>query len=194
MTVTTPTREPDSFVQGDTVTWTRSLPDFPASTWTLSYAFVTSSDQQTVTASASGDTHSVTISTDESALFAVGTYKYQAYVTSGSTRYTLDGKGNRPCINGRVDVIADFATNTTGYDARTHSEIVLADLKSAYQSYLSDQAKVASYSIGDRSITFKSESEFIEAISRAEYQVQQEIAAERLAKGLGHKGRIRVRF
>lgn len=87
MAIPIPSIEPTEFVSGATVKWTRSLGDYPASTWTLKY-YIRSVSQGggylDVTATADGDTHSVTIAATDTATLVAGEYEWQAEVTSGS--------------------------------------------------------------------------------------------------------------
>ncbi|MEA3211308.1 MAG: hypothetical protein QOE70_4365 [Chthoniobacter sp.] len=93
MPVSIPTSEPSAITAGDTVQWTRSLPDYPATSNVLKYAFQASGKSLiTITAAASGADHAVTITADASGNYAPGVYLWTAYVEAGSTRTTV-GRG-----------------------------------------------------------------------------------------------------
>src|SRR5687768_10887976 len=84
-------REPTTFTAGDTVAWTRSLADYPASAgWVLNYRFINSAARFDVVGSASGDDHAMSVAAAVSADYAAGTYTWQAFVTKDSERYTVD--------------------------------------------------------------------------------------------------------
>ena len=48
-----PTTEPTSIIAGDTLAWTKSLADYEASLWTLTY-YLRGPSAQTITATTSG--------------------------------------------------------------------------------------------------------------------------------------------
>ena len=57
-----PTSEPESLVAGDTVTWQKTLSDYPASDgWVLSYRLINAAGNIDITSSASGDDHLVSV-------------------------------------------------------------------------------------------------------------------------------------
>ena len=81
-----PNTEPLSFTAGETVQWTRVLPDYPAGTWTLKYALQAPGKSLiTLTAGADGTTHAITIAAATSGAWAPGVYLATAYVEQGST-------------------------------------------------------------------------------------------------------------
>ena len=57
------TTEPTSITAGDSVAWTRSLSDYPASAgWSLAYTLINAAAKITINASAAGDDHAVSVS------------------------------------------------------------------------------------------------------------------------------------
>ena len=50
---TTPTTEPASITAGDTLTWQKTLADYPATVWTLKYRFINATAKVDITATAS---------------------------------------------------------------------------------------------------------------------------------------------
>lgn len=190
MAATIPSVEPDSFIAGDTVKWTKGLGDYlPADSWILSYSFVLSGDQQTTTAADNGDgTHLVTISAADSAMFTAGIYHWQAYVTLGDDRYLVG--------EGRIEVKPDFATQASGHDSRTHVKAVLDALEAMILGKASKDQIAYSVSSGDvsRSISRLTSAELL--LWRDKYKgfYEQEIRAERIAAGLSHSGVVQTRF
>lgn len=87
MARTIPSVEPDVLVAGDSWQWNRSLPDYPATTWTLEYHFGGPSEF-TVTASADGDQHQVR-EVPASTAKTPGTYSVAATVSDGTDRFTI---------------------------------------------------------------------------------------------------------
>ena len=181
--VTIPLEEPKAFIKGDTVKWRRREADYDPGTWTLSYAFVSDKDQQTVTATNNGDgTHLVTISAAASAKFANATYRYQARVTDGSESFTV--------AEGTITARENFAA-VKNHDARSHAEKVLE----AIEAVIEDRATTdqSSMSLNGRSLSLMDVDELLTLRARYVSEVEQERAAERVAAGLGSGRRILVR-
>ena len=186
MTAEILTTEPVSFIAGDTVKWTLSLSDYlPADGWVLSYAFVMSGDQQTVSATDNGDgSHLVTITAAESVDYKVGIYRWQAYVTKGAERYKVR--------EGRVEVKPNFATQSSGYDGRSHVKKVLEALQSMIEGKATKDQM--SYTIANRSIERMPVEDLIKWKNHYERLYQNELKAENLANGGVPGNRVMVRF
>ncbi len=183
--VDTPTTEPSAVTAGDSITWTKSLPDYPASAgWVISYALRSSAGSITITGSASGADHLVSVSAATSAPWVAGLYSWQAYVTRGAERHTV--------ATGSMIVRANLAAAGANFDTRSHCKKVL----DAIEAVIEGRA-----SAGDQEITIdgtrlvKMTAEQLLAL-RSRYLVwyRDEQAAERLANGLGSRNRIKVRF
>jgi hypothetical protein len=99
--MTTPTKEPAEIWAGDSVSWLRSLPDYPAPTWTLTYTFRRGGSLVTVTAAASSSDHLATMTPADSSVLTPGTWDWAAQVSDGSDRYTVD--------EGQLSVRADLS-------------------------------------------------------------------------------------
>lgn len=143
MAFTIPSIEPDSVVAGDLWTWTRSLSDYPATTWTLTYSLIKADRQITLTATASGADFLISIAAATTADYSDGTYVWQAYVTSGLERYTVG--------SGQITVKPNLATLTQGYDGRTFAEKRVSQLEMALQAR--DPA-IAEYTINGRNVQY----------------------------------------
>jgi len=166
--------EPFAFTAGDTVKWQKNLPDYPVSAgWVLSYAFVGSAGQFTVTGGNDGNNHTITISSATSSTYAAGDYQYQSYVSNGSERYQIG--------SGTIEIKADF-TSASASDTRSHVKKTLDSLEAVIEGRAT-QIDI-SYSIAGRSISKMSLAELIDA--RREYSrlYRQEIVSERRKRGL----------
>ena len=74
-----PTTEPAAVNAGDTVRWRRALADYPASAgWALTYTLLNAAGKITITASAQGDDHLVSVPAATSAGWAAGDYAWRA--------------------------------------------------------------------------------------------------------------------
>jgi hypothetical protein len=136
MSITASTIEPTTIIAGDFVTWSRSLPDYPAPLYVLSYAIVGSAGTMAVTASADGTDHLIEIEGDSQTGppavvgtedWAAGLYRWTAYVTEVATsRRTTIGTGS-------LTVEADPATQSAT-DTRSHARKVVDELERILES------------------------------------------------------------
>jgi hypothetical protein len=173
---------------GDTLDFTTSVPDYPASAgWTLKYRLVPRTSTNSVislTAAASGDDYNVTASAAASAAWAVDYYTWSAYVELGALRYTVD--------RGQLQIRASSTTLAAGTDTRTHARKVLDAIEALIES--KGAADVMEYTIGNRSIKKMGMADLLVWHSRYSAMVQNEDRAERVANGLSAGGKIQVRF
>ena len=111
-----------------------------------------------------------------------GTYLWTAYVTGGTSRFTLE--------TGEIVIRPNPASG--GYDTRSNARVMLENI----EAYLLDSNNLAaaSYSIGGRSLSRWSRSELWAERSKLQMEVQAEKAAARMAAGLGNPRRLYVRF
>ena len=139
-----PTTEPTEVVAGDTLTWRRSLADYPASAgWVLSYALVNAAGQIAISASADGDDHLVSVAAATSAAYPVGTYAWQAYVTKTTERYLVD--------SGRLTVLPNLAAQVGGYDNRSWAQKTV----DAIEQWMATRSpQVAEYQINGRAMKY----------------------------------------
>ncbi len=184
---TIPSTEPTVFTAGDTVQWTRSdLGDYPATTWTLTYTFYNISKSFSVTATASGTGFAVTIAKATTAGYTAGDYKWDAYVTDGTSRYKVD--------SGYCTVKADTGalTGGTGYDySSTIKKIFDAIEAVIYGRASKDQS---SYTIAGRTLERTPIADLIRLRNFYKSELERELAAEAIERGDAPKGKIRIRF
>lgn len=163
----TPTTEPTSLQAGDSITWQRLLPDYPASNgWELSYRLINAQARIDVVATADGDAHLVTIPAATTAAYAAGEYTLVAQVKRGTDRYTI---GQQP-----ITIKPDWAAATTGADARSPAQRALADLRAALQRWLATSGTIQEYEIAGRRMRFATAAEIRERIRMAESEVARE--------------------
>lgn len=175
-----PSTEPTSVTAGDTVAWTRSLSDYPASAgWVLSYALVAASIQYTITATASGDDHAVAVTAATTATWLPGEYAWQAVVTKTTERYTVG--------SGSLTILPNLAAQTAGLDTRSHARKTLDALEAWIESH--DMA-VADYQIAGRAMKYHSIPDLLKLRDTYKAEAQREAIA---AAG-GVASRLVVRF
>lgn len=178
------TAVPMQFTSGETVVWTQSEADYPASSWTMTTVFVNAAGKFTVTAVASGDDHVNTISASTSTGLTAGVYKWQQKVTSGQIVHLVS--------SGTCEVLKNFAAQAlTTFDARSHAQKVLEAIEAVIEGRATEDH--LSMSIAGRSIAKMSLAELIQA--RESYR--REFAREKKIESLGRDGiskrKIRIR-
>jgi len=147
-----PSVEPDTIFAGDSLTWNISNGDYKASDgWTLEYILLTSTGQITITSTASGDDHLVTVAKATTANYTAGTYDWRAYFYDDDERYAYK--------TGVMVIEADWTEEDSGYDTRSHAKIMLDAIEATMQSKAtSDQLEIK---IGDREIKRLSATEMV---------------------------------
>jgi hypothetical protein len=183
VTAAIPTNEPDYIVAGDSPQWTRTFPDYPSTTWTLSYVLINATNKYTFNATSSGNDYLVTLSGTTTAAWATGNYQWQAYVTSGSSRYTV--------ASGLLEVKPNFATSSN-VDIRTHAKKVLDAIEAVIEGRASkDQQE---YTIGNRSLKLMPIADLIKFRDKYRSMYLSEVNADKVARGEFGKNRIMVRL
>ena len=175
-----PTKEPTEMFLGDSLAWTKSLSDYPATTWTLAYRLLSqqNASAQTITASASGSDFSISVTSATSAAWTSGEFWLIGYVTSGTDRVQV--------YSGKMSIKPNPAT-ATAYDGRTYLERVLALLqKTLEEGVIRD---VIRYSIGGVTAEVQSMNDVLDAIDQITAAIIQEQAA-----ASGKQRRILTRF
>lgn len=179
-----PTREPASVVAGDTVAWTITLADYPASDgWVLKYRLINAAGKIDITSAASGDDHAVSVAAATSALWVSGTYAWQAYVEKALERYTTG--------SGSIVVQPNLAAQATSYDTRSAAATALDNINIWLTTR--DPA-VADYEIANRRMRFHPIPDLLKMRDKLKAEVAAEAAAANMAAGLGGRGKIYVRY
>lgn len=176
---------PQSFRAGDTVTWTVTLRDYPASAgWTLTYSLLhASASKLTLTASASNDDFVVTIPAATSANYTAGDYTYVARVSKAGESYTVD--------SGRISILPNLATSTT-YDGRSWAERVLTALEATLEGRATGVE--LELEIAGRRIRYFTPDELIKWHGFYKAEVVRERSTDRLRRGLGGPQKVLVRL
>jgi hypothetical protein len=178
-----PSLEPAVVHAGDTLQWSRTLADYPASAgWVLSYVLINASRRYTFEAQADGDAHRVTVAASASAGWAAGRYDWRARVARAGEVFTVG--------EGRLEVRPSLSAAT--HDGRSTARRALE----AVEAYLADPARLdaASYEIAGRKLSRYSLTELWAHRDRLRFEVGREEDAQRLAAGLPARGRVLVRF
>jgi len=180
-----PAYEPQSIVKGDTLKFTKSLPEYSAADgWTLTYTFL-GPTKQTVNASADGSNFIVMASTGA---WTAGDYAYQATVSKSGETYTIS--------TGILTVQASLSDGTAGSDQRSQTKRILDALIAAFEGRASRTDLQYTISVGGSSRTIQSmpHAELLTAIKQYRQWYAAEQTAERINKGLGTGRKILTRF
>jgi len=182
-----PTSEPVELRTGDTWKWTKTLADYPASApWTLKYRFKNAAGGFEITATAVGDSYSVTVAAATTAAYAAGSYAWMAWVEGGtSEKYTVD--------SGQCTINPDYRSGTAAaaFDDRSHARKALA----AIEAWIETKSPgAAEYEIAGRRLKNWSVGDIHRLRMRYKQEVAAEIAAEKLANGIGSGRRIQFRI
>jgi hypothetical protein len=177
--------EPETVTAGETITWRRELPEYPANEgWVLSYALVNEISQITFNASADGRAHVVQVPASESDGWSHGFYSWQAAVSKDDQRFVVG--------QGTITVRPNFAAAHDGLDARSQARRTLDALRDTLEGKASnDQLAI---SIRGRSISRMSASEVIKWLDFYEKQVAREESEERARRGMKSRRLIRYRI
>lgn len=184
MTAPAPTQAPTEFFAGDSVAWTRTLPNYPASApWFLRYAFTSAGFKQTIEATAAGDAFDVALTPAQSAEFKPGSYVWAAFVvdneTSPTQRVTLE--------QGKTEVLPNLPALVAPLDGRSHAQRTLEALEATILGKASRDQQ--GYSIAGRSLQRMSPGELLKWRNeyRSEVRKEQRQAAVDRGEGAGNK-------
>lgn len=179
------TIEPSTITAGDTVSWKKTLPDYPATAgWALTYAIKGPTAIAAITAAASGDDHLISITAAATTAWAAGDYWWTGYVTKGSERHQV--------ASGTLKVRPNLATVSSTYDGRSHVKKTLDALEAVIEGRASKDQMA--YTIQGRSLSRIPPAELLTWRDKYLREHQAEQQAERVSKGLGNGRNIRVRF
>ena len=174
------------FNAGDTVQWTRSVPDYrPDDGWVLEYTFSNLSGVFVAPSVDNGNgAYLVTITAADSGNVLAGEYSWQGYVSQAAERFTIGV--------GATTVLPDLASSPGGQDARIWARQRLDALEATLAgTATTDQG---SYAIEGVSISRMPLPDMIQWRDRLRAEVNRQEHAERLAKGLGNPSNILVRL
>lgn len=121
---------PSTITAGDTIAWTDSLADYPATTWTLKYSLWKYGKAVIpIVSSASGSDHTFAVTAATSKAYGPGEWQWTAYAEKGSggtlERYTV--------ATGKVTIKPDMPSASTSADLRTHAQIMLDAIEATLQ-------------------------------------------------------------
>lgn len=188
MAIEIPTTEPARVRAGDTVTWRKTLAEYPPSAgWTLYYRGISATAKFDITATNDADTHLVSVPKATTDDWVADDYTLIAWVASATERVSLPG--------GRITVLPDLAAVTAaGYDSRTQAKKMLDAIDAALQSLSSgERLAVVEAEVAGRRLKYNITG-LMTLRNLYAAQVRGEEAAERAALGLAPRNKINVRL
>lgn len=179
-----PAVEPTSLVAGDTASWTRAFDDFPAPTWTLTYAFrfQNGSGKQDVTATTSGTGFAASITAAQSALMKPGLWTWASYVTLTTQRYQVG--------TGTLTVSPNLAAIDYDIDLRSSAKRAYDNALAAWEGVKLGQTVM----LNGRTYTQHNLKDLILFVDRCKADYAAELQAEQLAATGINPRKIGVRF
>ena len=182
-----PITEPLVVTAGDLVTWKRTFSDYPAdSGWVLSYALTTTSLRITFSSTASGADHLVSVAAATTAAWVAGNYLIQGYVTKAATseRYRV--------FEANIEILTNLAAASAGYDGRSHARKCLDAIEAVLESRAGKA--IQSWSGLEQSFSLIPTADLLTMRDKYRVEYQAEQAASNIARGLGNKRNVFVRF
>jgi len=179
-----PTDAPAVIIAGSSYSWTKSIPDYlPVDGWALSYAVHNGTNNYALVGADNGDgAYLVSLSAVDTGAYAAGEYYYQAFVSKGSERVDVG--------SGELTIKPDPLGGPV--DGRS---LVKQTLDAINQTILGVSSKQnESYSVDGVSVTRMNKTDLLMAKKQYETWYRQEQDAERMAKGLGRRSKVRVRL
>lgn len=183
-----PNNEPDILVAGDTATWRRTLPQYPATDgWLISYALV---QQQTglqilITGTADGADHLVNVPAAVTKAWSAADYAGAGYCTRAAT-------GDRFTIwRGTITIAPDLAGQTPG-DPRTQARRVLDSINAVLEGRASQE--VLEFTIEGTVLRKATVADLLLLRDRYVVIVRKESDLQKIASGRRTGRRILTRF
>jgi len=173
--------EPTKINAGDTIEFSKSLADYPASEYDLFYKIIGSTSiSAAVEADADGDDFELTIPSSVTTLFAKGTYRLVGYVTGADSFQAT-------VYDQPLEIGYNYATMTAASDMREHWQKIIDALKAAMLSRASIMQQAMTEPLSGKSIQYLDLKQMQDGISYAESQL------ELVANG-GRRKQVRLQF
>lgn len=168
----TATQIPSELVAGDSWSWTRELPDYPAPTWTATVYFESTHGNFNAPATASGMAHAFSILAATTGTKKAGDYRWSVRVTDGSEVVTAE--------SGWVKVLANPAASGTS-DPRSWARRTLEAVEATLEGRATDGQ--LAHTIKDRSVSRIPVPELMQIRDRLRQEVKTEEAGSNAGLG-----------
>jgi hypothetical protein len=175
-----PSTEPRYIRAGETVKWSKSLPEFLATEYTLKY-YLTGPASVTLTATAYNTIdHLVTILPTASAVLVYGLYTWESYAEKGT------GETLEKYFVSSGQVLVKTAAG------KSHIKKTLDALEALIEGRATDG--MDNFSLGGKSVSRMDAAELLKWHSKYTILYRDELAAEKVAQGFPDSRRVGVRF
>lgn len=112
-------REPTQITQGDTISFTKTLSQYPATDgWSLLYSLRGNGQDLQFTSTASGSDHEILVDAAETELWLPSDYQMEGWAVNGDQRFQI--------YLSSLVITPDLATAAPDVDVRTHAQKMLA--------------------------------------------------------------------
>lgn len=177
---------PKKIRSGDTTTWTDSLSDYLAPTYTLKFK-LSGPEQITITAAADGTDHKSTITSTDSTAWTAGIYSYVAYVEKSGERITLE--------SGTIEILQNLVTLTGTQEGRCFARKMLEAIEAVMLNRATKEQKSLTVpGTASPSLELLSHDELIRAYKKWKRAVEEEERLEKITRGEDAGGKYLFRF
>lgn len=173
---------PKHIQAGDTLRFTDQAANYPAPTWTITYALYNGETSITFSSSANGSEHDFNVAHATTTKWHSGEYRYQATASDGTDKFTIG--------TGVVKVLPDLSSGLDGQ--LTHVERTLATLEKTIESLVSKEHSTMQFN--GRSYTVREVGDLLVLRDKYKAELVSIRAAERVAAGMASGRKIKVRF
>jgi hypothetical protein len=186
--VSNETSMPSELFAGDSMRWTQTVSDYPASEgWTLTYTFKDATGiKLEKDATASGDDYLVTITPAETVVFMPGGIGWAAVVENAD-------RSERRTVGSGYLLVRTNPAEGAGVDPRSIARQALDAIESTMLGASSQAEGTITYADG-KSIVYRNLKELEGHHAFWANKVRQEEKASRIAQGLDSGNNIRIRF
>lgn len=180
---------PNELAAGDTWSFVVAGGSYPATSgWSVTLVAFNTERRFTIDSSASGADHLLERTAAQSSAVIPGAYNFALFAKKAAERYRIG--------QGRL-VVTPNLEGERPFDTRTTARKILDQLEAAHLAYMEsgdENALVASYAYGDRTVQVHTPEQSIKWIEYWRAQVYAEEQALAISNGLGNPRRFGVRF
>jgi hypothetical protein len=182
--VVTQRREPVQITAGDTISFTKSLVNYPASAgWSLKYILNGGADPITFTSTASGDDHVILVSAATTAQWLPADYEMSGFAENAGVR--------NPFYLATLAVSTNVEAVDPG-DTRTHAQKMIVKLEAQLEKMAEDD--IIDSSVEGTEIRREARKEIYTMRKKYQRERESEIAAENIKNGKESGRRIVTRL
>lgn len=177
-------REPVKITAGDTISFTKSLADYPASAgWSLKYVLRGGADPITFISTANGDDHVILVPASTTAVWLPADYEITGFAEFAGAR--------NPIYIATITVSINVEVNDPG-DTRTHAQKMIVKLEAQLEKMAEDD--IIDSSVEGTEIRREARKEIYTMRKKYQRERESEIAAENIRNGKESGRRIVTRL